>query len=1830
MHLCHFGKHTCPRGPHVPNQCVLYYMEKSIFDTRHLRGIQALQLVRFQNQSEKKREARRKRGLAHFSDGPLQKQNKMFLSLVIIVIAFVLGQGARVYEPWNDFDALKHRRERLLRGNFPDCADFNEGCGDLAAPQIVDSSSAWAEEFNVWSDKGFCNIRLPNIADYMMNNCERSCGFCESQCIDEYDEVNPDADEKCEDFLASEPDACKCPENGMDCAGFSHGEIDVLFMRNWCQKTCFENGNLPHALPCFDSCSEENHPCPIPFNFNGNEQSKCISLKKSSNKRPFGAYEHGTSNNESELKWCPTDGVASHSDKNMDWAYCSCIRHSTEAPTLTTLPTLSPTSLDPDSCQEPTHFDFFQEFNRMCGQALTSCIVNLTNFPEKDFRLCAGIQIKPGLTVSIVDANEKATLICIEDESRNIFKPSSLFSVKQSGYLILNGVSVKSCRGVSALSRSSSIDISKASITNNMAEGNEGVVFIDGFDVRIFMDNVEVSHNLGEFGGVIHNLDGAGRVNLTLKNSRFTNNTSTFNGGVLQLGHDRAIDSGSISIVNCQFSENKAVANGGVFMFGDGVINLKVTMHNSTFSFNEAEEKGAILALTGADSFTLDNGNYLNDPLESRVNRVHFISSSILNSKAAVGGVVSSFQNANSEVIFEECSIENSHAENGGVADIISDYTSPETEFHEDRTISLTLLGGAIRESVSSLRGGVVVLDGSVRMQITGTLFENNFASQSGGVFHIGEAGGTQVRVDGAIFKGNTAGTNGGMMNIFGSCDLNITDAEIKMNLAGENGGAIYAFPATFDGKIAILRLFGTSLIARNKAEGCGGAINLRGQSRLQVKSPDVRFGENEAGIDGGAICMHGPSDSDLYGAKIYSNFASRNGGAVFLDRKGSAKFEDVEFSSNQAQLFGGAIAIESGASFKALGKETSFEFNQITSPTKGAGGAMAVLLVESFSPDVSVSEARFLRNDAVSGPDIFVDKPEDVVMKNTSNIISLTFGERGGSAKFEGCEFEESTTPFSTRPSSIKLYKSNSTSIQGVPTCENIGQELSDEDGIEIYSGKELPALCVVLLDAFGNFVPAPEDLTLSVSIQVPQSYAERVEIPKQVVRTLALTHKTVLDETEVFALTGNHSLIVGPNPTFHPANSFYYGKKAFEIEVKIQVLACPVGEVLVPHSGGSIAECFPSAGLARSGRFFPDPTNLNRTELCPVGTHRPLERHALECYPCPLGFVSVPDRSQCNYCSALFALSWDSERESCDPCPEGAFCLGGERVVPEPGFYHSSMRAYQFHKCLTKDACDYAGRSEKLKSLRASSQVAISNDDEDFLKRFLQVNSTNDDVEEDYRKSQCAEGYEGPLCGACSTGYQRESLTECRKCNSRTRSAIFFALTFCVLLLFLIFTVIKTFKRRDATSNAMKIIVAFIQQVSMLSTFRIGWPKEVSNLFAFTAGISSGEINSIGCLFDLETIPSFVLKAIVTIYIVPFALMILIPSLIWCVWKFSNLGKRLTIKPRRQNIVVMIIIIYFFLYPFIVVETVKLFACVPIDDISKDDPYTLFLLRPGQYLLVDTLFECWKANGWHQRSAIGIGIPSLILFVLGLPLWLAAYLMKNRHKFHDADFEERFGFIYIGVRRNRWFWFFAAMVRTSVLAVIGMLVADPGYQNLVAQLWLVLYIILVLNVDPYQMRTLLNMEVLSTTSTLFLLHLNMWMLQTRENTRSAAFNNSFSVLIILTVTLCFSVLLLMASFALVAVLEEVNPSDLTVAHVLAHFQGLGERTLSFVKRTLGSMKGISSSSRKETHFQQGEHFVVKDDGSGEETNEESTDTPSEREAVAESFRRAQSMLVV
>jgi hypothetical protein len=166
-----------------------------------------------------------------------------------------------------------------------------------------------------------------------------------------------------------------------------------------------------------------------------------------------------------------------------------------------------------------------------------------------------------------------------------------------------------------------------------------------------------------------------------------------------------------------------------------------------------------------------------------------------------------------------------------------------------------------------------------------------------------------------------------------------------------------------------------------------------------------------------------------------------------------------------------------------------------------------------------------------------------------------------------------------------------------------------------------------------------------------------------------------------------------------------------------------------------------------------------------------------------------------------------------SCEPCPQYGICDGTSIVVTEPGNWRANFQAYTFYPCEPAAACP--------------------------------------------QSTQCANGYEGPLCGSCASGYGLSG-SECMLCDSSSVNATFIVLLFFVGSILIYFLSIFSMPFSTYEDNLIgiggseeqhkallpifvKLIISHFQIASVVPVKDLSLPAWIASFFTTSKDFSS-----------------------------------------------------------------------------------------------------------------------------------------------------------------------------------------------------------------------------------------------------------------------------------------------------------------------------------------------------------------------------------------------------
>mmetsp|Transcript_5274 Transcript_5274/g.4472 ORF Transcript_5274/g.4472 Transcript_5274/m.4472 type:complete len:158 (-) Transcript_5274:430-903(-) len=145
----------------------------------------------------------------------------------------------------------------------------------------------------------------------------------------------------------------------------------------------------------------------------------------------------------------------------------------------------------------------------------------------------------------------------------------------------------------------------------------------------------------------------------------------------------------------------------------------------------------------------------------------------------------------------------------------------------------------------------------------------------------------------------------------------------------------------------------------------------------------------------------------------------------------------------------------------------------------------------------------------------------------------------------------------------------------------------------------------------------------------------------------------------------------------------------------------------------------------------------------------------------------------------------------------------------------------------------------------------------------------------------------------------------------------------------------------------------------------------------------------------------------------------MITVSILIWLLIYICGRWKICGNSVFKNRIVMTMVIIIFNLQPTIIKNSFYMFKCI---NIYRQD-------SPVLHLESDLNVECWEGD--HFKWALGLALPSIILWGMILPLSLLFYLRKKKNQLDESYIKEKYCFIYAGYKQHHFYWEFVVLLR-------------------------------------------------------------------------------------------------------------------------------------------------------------------------------------------------------
>ncbi len=214
-------------------------------------------------------------------------------------------------------------------------------------------------------------------------------------------------------------------------------------------------------------------------------------------------------------------------------------------------------------------------------------------------------------------------------------------------------------------------------------------------------------------------------------------------------------------------------------------------------------------------------------------------------------------------------------------------------------------------------------------------------------------------------------------------------------------------------------------------------------------------------------------------------------------------------------------------------------------------------------------------------------------------------------------------------------------------------------------------------------------------------------------------------------------------------------------------------------------------------------------------------------------------------------------------------------------------------------------------------------------------------------------------------------------------------------------------------------------VEITAMSASFPLQWPAALEGLFDFQGAISTAGEHLLNpdCSVDAGTAAELFYAKQIGFATMPFAAC----GLSWLAWRVRSLAagtpwRRRTVNAAGQadhtpkdKWVVTVCVILYFMWPTLLGQTWRLFACRTLG-IARDEE------DPVLFLVADFDEICFA--GRHLAFVVTLGVAQIVLFAVGMPLLSFVFLRRHRDELHHAVVKFRYGLFFSGFRSSKYYW--------------------------------------------------------------------------------------------------------------------------------------------------------------------------------------------------------------
>jgi hypothetical protein len=906
-------------------------------------------------------------------------------------------------------------------------------------------------------------------------------------------------------------------------------------------------------------------------------------------------------------------------------------------------------------------------------------------------------------------------------------------------------------------------------------------------------------------------------------------------------------------------------------------------------------------------------------------------------------------------------------------------------------------------------------------------------------------------------------------LGVFDEAHLHLVASTIANNsVKGDGGGLLVK-------QVANVTITGQSRVHGNSATGYGGGLFVRDDAMLTLAG-NSSVTANSAVTFGGGLAANGTVHVTLTeGSSVKGNTAAYGGG-LYVGYAAEVSCEGCSIAHNTAKV--DAACERATRSFDG---NSSTEQSMLMKKRPYCPGADGGGLYIEYKASVILAGGIVHSNNAVngSGGGMLLNSRADVVLVGGSTVIGNTAGKAGGGlaldlsdAILDGGSIVQGNTA-GRLGGGLYLFSSDLTMDGGSKVLGNMalngtggGLNVGYNSRVTI-SNHSTVSNNSCLGGIGGGIAVEPARLTG----RKPLGFAKFDSRGRAIaddsfnkiyysVSYVTISNSIVSNNTSIGSAGGglavgaagavevaNHT-VVSHNSALSGGGVVLLGNGGFYADDSVVFLNNTVGKGYV----GSTIAAFDSSKL--------DLPRFGRLTKCSVGVY-------LGWATCQAG--ETPQFDMCVCCPQhTFSLEANA---SCEACPLNGKCSGGSLVQPLPGYWSSAPSSVQMHRCpLSTTACNYTSPSHV-----------------------------------------CNEGYTGPLCGACKLPwYGMLSPFRCGKCMLPKVQLGLYLLLSAACVVFAAGTVHTTWKDNMTADKVVlatdyiKVLVLFLQYTVLIGGVSVAWPlfdmqrwfQAVNIVFA----IGSGQALSLDCWLH-QYIPQgklpLAMQRQLVYFLAPVVVLLAVVALLWLAWALGRWVVPLVWRPKEgatqqlavsvaRKLPVTLLVVAFYAYPTLLRASLSFFACMRIDRVPPE-----VLLPPGATAPLDHPAGYWVSDitqpcfvGYHKGWALGLGLPSALLWCIGVPVAMGLGLFLCRAKADTDSFREHFGFLYRSYKPNRMWWEAVWAARTVVLTGISVFAIPMERYFAVLSLLVVFLVSAALQsvFQPYAFPSLHRMHMVST----------------------------------------------------------------------------------------------------------------------------------------------------